>query len=151
MRRLEGLNFPIERDLFAFRCDSDVGQYAALRAGFGIACVNSGWPDATSWCRFCPVHSASNWTLGWSCTRILKSSRRMRLMFDHLVAQLRTYVASENIVSARARAGAHASGYQQHLATCLAVVDVLMRSCCLGERKGTIDVRFELAAFVHLQ
>ena len=30
------LHFTLTRELFAFRCDSDLGQYAALRAGFGI-------------------------------------------------------------------------------------------------------------------
>lgn len=33
---LPKLPLPITRDIFSFRCENEVGQYAALRAGFGI-------------------------------------------------------------------------------------------------------------------
>jgi len=95
VRRLDGLNFPISRDLFAFRCDSDVGQYAALRAGFGIGVCQRGLARRD---KLLPVLPGSfNFALEtWVVMHEdLKSSRRMRLMFDHLVEQLRVYIASE--------------------------------------------------------
>jgi len=95
VRRLDGLNFPISRDLFAFRCDSDVGQYAALRAGFGIGVCQRGLARRD---KLQPVLPGSfNFALEtWVVMHEdLKSSRRMRLMFDHLVEQLRVYIASE--------------------------------------------------------
>ena len=36
VRDLPGLNMPIDRELFAFRTDSDLAQLAAVGAGFGI-------------------------------------------------------------------------------------------------------------------
>ncbi|HEY0466153.1 MAG TPA: LysR family transcriptional regulator [Polyangiaceae bacterium] len=95
VRRLEGLNFPISRDLFAFRCDSDVGQYAALRAGFGIGVCQLGLGRRDKLVHVLP--GAFNFQLEtWVVMHEdLKSSRRMRLMFDHLVEHLRAYVATE--------------------------------------------------------
>jgi DNA-binding transcriptional LysR family regulator len=34
-------SFPISRELFAFRCDNDAAQLAALKAGLGIGLVQS--------------------------------------------------------------------------------------------------------------
>jgi len=95
VRRLEGLNFPINRELFAFRCDSDLGQYALLRAGFGIGVCQLGLGRRDKLVHLLP--GAFNFTLGtWVVMHEdLKSSRRMRLMFDHLVEHLRAYIASE--------------------------------------------------------
>jgi DNA-binding transcriptional LysR family regulator len=95
IRRLPRVAIPLSRDLFAFRCDSDIGQYAALRAGFGIG--------------FCQVALAKRdglvpilrdlvrFDLGvWvAMHKDLKSNRRVRLLFDHLADHLRDYVASE--------------------------------------------------------
>jgi DNA-binding transcriptional LysR family regulator len=95
VRRLDKLGLTVTRDLFAFRCDNDFGQYAALRAGFGIG--------------FCQVALARRdglvpvlqplvgFELGvWvAMHKDLRSTRRMRLMFDHLAAHLAGYIASE--------------------------------------------------------
>ena len=95
VKRLEGIHFPIDRDLFAFRCDSDLGQYAALRAGFGIGVCQLGLARRDKLVPVLP--GAFNFALDtWVVMHEdLKSSRRMRLMFDHLVEHLRTYIASE--------------------------------------------------------
>ena len=94
VRRLPEMGIPIRRELFAFRCDSDVGQYAALRAGFGVGfCqVALGRRDG-----LVPVLPAVGFELGvWLVVhKDLKSSRRVRLLFDHLAAHLRAYIASE--------------------------------------------------------
>jgi DNA-binding transcriptional LysR family regulator len=96
VRRLDKLGMPLHRDLFAFRCDSDVGQYAALRAGFGIGvCQNAlGKRD-----KLIPLLTG---VVGFELEvwvamhKDLKASQRMRLMFDHLVAHLQAYVASQD-------------------------------------------------------
>jgi DNA-binding transcriptional LysR family regulator len=95
VQRLEGVNFPITRDLFAFRCDSDLGQYAALRAGFGIGFCQLGLGRRDKLVHILPGKfdlPLETWVV---MHEDLKSSRRMRLMFDHLVEQLRGYIASE--------------------------------------------------------
>jgi len=96
VRRLEGLNFPISRDLFAFRCDSDLGQYAALRAGFGIGVCQLGLARRDKLVPVLPgaLHfQLETWVV---MHEDLKSSRRMRLMFDHLAEHLRAYIASQS-------------------------------------------------------
>jgi DNA-binding transcriptional LysR family regulator len=95
VRRLEGVNFPISRDLFAFRCDSDVAQYAALRAGFGIGVCQVGLARRDKLLAVLPgafSFALETWVV---MHEGLKSSRRMRLMFDHLVEHLRAYIATE--------------------------------------------------------
>jgi DNA-binding transcriptional LysR family regulator len=93
VRRLPSLNMLLTRDLFAFRCDSDIGQYAAIRAGFGVGVcqVPLGRRDG-----LVPVlPEAIGFDLGvWLVMhQDLKSSRRVRLLFDHLATHLRAYVA----------------------------------------------------------
>lgn len=95
VRQLPDVGMPLTRELFAFRCDSDIGQYAALRAGFGIGfCQNAlGKRD-----RLVPIfHDVIGFELSvWvAMHEDLRSSRRMRLMFDHLAAHLQAYIASQ--------------------------------------------------------
>lgn len=90
------IGLPITRDLFAYRTDSDVAQFAALRAGVGIGV-----------CQFAlgrkyglvPVlRGGFEFTLeAWICMHeTLRGSPRMRLMFDHLAKELGDYTASAN-------------------------------------------------------
>ena len=95
VRRLDKLGLTLTRDLFAFRCDSDVGQYAALRAGFGLGFCQVALAKRD---RLVPVLSGQlSLALGmWLVMhQDLKTSRRMRLMFDYLVTYLEGYIASE--------------------------------------------------------
>ena len=97
VRRLSNLDFPINRDLFAFRCDSDIGQYAALRAGFGIGVCQLGLARRDKLVPVLPgaLHfQLETWVV---MHEDLKASRRMRLMFDHLAEHLRAYIASETV------------------------------------------------------
>jgi len=94
VRRLDKLNFPIERDRFAFRCDSDLGQYAALRAGFGIGVCQLGLARRDKLVPVLPGaldFQLETWVV---MHEDLKSTRRMRLMFDHLADHLRSYISS---------------------------------------------------------
>jgi DNA-binding transcriptional LysR family regulator len=85
---------PLTRDLFAFRCDSDVAQYAALRAGFGIGVCQNPLGKRDGLVPLLP--GALDFRLGiWLVMhRDLKSTRRVRLLFDHLASQLGAYIAS---------------------------------------------------------
>jgi DNA-binding transcriptional LysR family regulator len=93
VRRPPDLPLPITRELFAFRCDSDLGQYAALRAGFGIGFCQA--PLARRDGLVPVLADALAFELGiWvAMHRDLRSTRRVRLLFDHLVTHLRAYVA----------------------------------------------------------
>lgn len=84
----------LTRDLFAFRCDSDIGQYAALLAGFGIGFCQLGLAKRDGLVPVLP--GALRLDLGvWVVMhRDLKSSRRARLMFDHLASHMQAYIAS---------------------------------------------------------
>lgn len=94
-RRFDKAGLTLSRDLFALRCDSDLGQYAALRAGFGIGACQVAIAKRD---RLVPVLADSiGFELGmWVVMhKDLKSSRRVRLMFDCLVAHLQAYLVSE--------------------------------------------------------
>jgi hypothetical protein len=68
-RLLESMGVPSTGEMFAFRSDSDLAQLAALRAGFGIGASQ----------------------LGIVMHRDLRSSRRIRLLFDQLATRLSAY------------------------------------------------------------
>lgn len=96
VRRLPELGFPLTRDAFALRCDSDIGQYAAIRAGFGIGFCQRGLARRDG---LVPVlRETITFELGmWLVMhKDLKTSKRVRLMFDHLANELRTYIASQD-------------------------------------------------------
>jgi DNA-binding transcriptional LysR family regulator len=94
VRRLPELGMPVTRDLFAFRCDSDIGQYAALRAGFGIGICQVALARRDGLAAV--LADSIGFDLGvWIVMhKDLRSSRRIRLIFDHLAAHLQDYVAS---------------------------------------------------------
>jgi DNA-binding transcriptional LysR family regulator len=93
--RLPKLDLPLSRELFSFRCDSDVGQYAALRAGFGIGVCQLGLAKRDGLVKVLP--GVLDFEIGvWVVMhRDLKSSRRMRMMFDHLAREIERYIASQ--------------------------------------------------------
>ena len=94
-RRIDGLGIPLTRDLFAFRCDSDVAQYAAIRAGFGIGLCQIALAKRDGLAPVLPGLVGFELEVWVAMHEDLRTSRRMRLMFDHLAEQLGAYVASE--------------------------------------------------------
>jgi len=94
LRALNRSNWPIGRDTFAFRSDSDLVQLGAMRAGFGIGGAQFGIarrdPDLV---QVLPGVSFDMeiWVV---MHEDLKASRRMKLMFDHLVVELTAYAAT---------------------------------------------------------
>ncbi len=95
IRRIVQLGMTLSRDLFAFRCDNDIAQFAALRAGYGIGVCQ--YPLARRYGLVCVLPEIEVFELDvWvAMHEDLKTSRRMRLMFDHLAEHLAAYIASE--------------------------------------------------------
>ena len=90
---LPGLNRSVSRDTFSFRSDSDLAQLAALKAGFGVGVTQELIARRHGLTRVMPnvnVFTLTTWVV---MHENLKGSRRMRLMFDHLVAGLTDYIA----------------------------------------------------------
>jgi DNA-binding transcriptional LysR family regulator len=92
VRDVPGINMPVNRELFTFRSDSDLAQLAAVKAGFGIGVVQTGLARRYGLVRVLPGFDF--FTLGvWIVMHEnLRGSRRMRLMFDHLVEGCTAYV-----------------------------------------------------------
>lgn len=90
---VDQIGFPITPDLFALRTDSDCAQLAALRAGFGVGATQS--KIARDDPNLIPVlHDVFGFDLPtWVVMHEdLKTDRRMRLMFDHLVDSLKAWL-----------------------------------------------------------
>jgi DNA-binding transcriptional LysR family regulator len=94
-RILEQHSVAVTRDLFALRTDNDLAQLAAIRAGFGIGVCQLGIarrePDLIQLLPDGFVFELEVWV---AMHEDLRAARRMRLMFDHLAAELQVYVAS---------------------------------------------------------
>ncbi|MEQ8327208.1 MAG: LysR family transcriptional regulator [Parvibaculum sp.] len=93
IRRLKNLGgFPLSRELFTFRCDSDIGQFAALKAGVGFGMCQyplaRRYPDLVSVLPGTIEFELDVWI---AMHEDLKTSRRMRLMFDHLAKEMAAY------------------------------------------------------------
>lgn len=95
MRRIDGLGMPIARDLFAFRCDSDFAQYAALRAGFGLGLCQKALGRRDGLVPLLEDRIGFALDIWVVMHEDLRTSRRMRLMFDHLAAEFAAYVAAD--------------------------------------------------------
>jgi DNA-binding transcriptional LysR family regulator len=91
---LRDRQLPLGREFFALRTDSDLAQLAALRAGFGIGGCQYGIarrdPDLIPVLTDAFHFDMEVWV---AMHEDLKSSVRMRLMFDALVEGMRDYVA----------------------------------------------------------
>ena len=92
---VDAMPVPISRELFAFRCDYDLAQLAALRAGFGIGLCQTGIarrdPDLLPLLNKQFKFEMEIWIV---MHNDLKRVSRMRLMFDHLVANLAQFAAA---------------------------------------------------------
>lgn len=94
LEALTNIDFPreITRDIFAFRTDNDAAQIAAIRAGMGIGGIQHQLAKRDG---LVPV-LANAFSFELECWiamhENLKGSRRMRLMFDHLVTGLGEYL-----------------------------------------------------------
>ena len=95
MARLGGL--PVSRDVFAFRSDNEHARLGALRAGFGIAVCQDGIarrdPDLVAVLPDAVRFDLEMWLV---MHENLRSSRRVRLLYDHLAAALSAYAVAES-------------------------------------------------------
>jgi DNA-binding transcriptional LysR family regulator len=94
-RFLEERQISLGREAFAFRSDHDLAQLAALRAGFGVGGCQA--PIARRDPDLIPVledQFRAEMEFWVAMHEDLKSSRRMRLMFDWLAEGLSAYVKS---------------------------------------------------------
>ncbi|HEV2365615.1 MAG TPA: LysR family transcriptional regulator [Caulobacteraceae bacterium] len=88
------VGIPVDRGFFAFRSDSELGQLAAMRSGLGVCACQA--PLAARDPNLVPIlHDALQLSIPMYVVmhEDLKSTRRMRLLFDHLVEGLRDYLA----------------------------------------------------------
>lgn len=85
----------VRPDDFAFRCDSDLAQLSALRAGLGIGLcqhpIARRHPDLIA---VLPQEVGFSLEIWLAMHEDLKTSRRIRLAFDHLAQALTGYVRS---------------------------------------------------------
>jgi DNA-binding transcriptional LysR family regulator len=90
-----GLKLPVEisRERFAFRCDSDLGQLAAIRAGFGIGVCQYGVAANPSLVAILPQQLRFDLDVWVVMHEALRKTTRVKLMFDHLVEEMGHYVA----------------------------------------------------------
>jgi DNA-binding transcriptional LysR family regulator len=87
------LPWEVTRELFAFRSDNDLAQIAAIRAGLGVGTCQH--ILATRYGLVPVLSNAFGFELEvWiAMHENLRGHRRMRLMFDHLVAGFQGYLA----------------------------------------------------------
>jgi DNA-binding transcriptional LysR family regulator len=104
VRRLKELGVTLTRDLFLFRSDSDVAQFMALSAGFGLGMCQYGLaarnPDLVP---IMPGLISFDLDIWIVMHEDLKTSRRMRLMFDHLAEEMTAYVRESEAAGKKAR------------------------------------------------
>src|SRR5271165_5955845 len=92
---LKAMPMPVTRELFAFRCDNDLAQLAALRTGFGIGMCQTGIARRDP--NLLPLFSKrfkvdiEIWIVMHSD---LRRNSRMRALFDYLAVRLAQFAAA---------------------------------------------------------
>ena len=75
---------------FAFRCDNDIAEINAVRAGIGIGPLHLGmarnWPSIVQVLPKLPIHTYELWL---ACHADVRHNKRIRLLMDYLSAKLR--------------------------------------------------------------
>lgn len=91
IRRLDLFGIELTRDFFSYRCDSDVAQYAMLKAGYGIGVCQYPLGVRDGLISFMPDAFDFPLEIWVVMHEDLRGNRRMRLMFDHLTETLASY------------------------------------------------------------
>ena len=96
-RSVGAIALEIDREVFSFRCDSDIAQLAMMRAGLGIggcqAHVAARDPDLI---RVLPQTVSFELEMWLVMHEDLRSTRRVRLLYDHLGEELTRHVRGRN-------------------------------------------------------
>ena len=87
------LPWEISRELFAFRSDNDLAQIAAIRAGLGIGTCQHQLARRYGLTPVLAEAFEFELEVWIAMHETLKGHRRMRLMFDHLVAGFQAFLA----------------------------------------------------------
>ena len=91
------------RDQFGFRCDNDLAQLAALRAGVGIGgCQTKIAARMPELVRILPQDISFKLEMWLAMHEDLKGTRRVRLLFDYLRTGLTEYIGASSEQSAAA-------------------------------------------------
>jgi DNA-binding transcriptional LysR family regulator len=96
VRRLPKSAISLTREHFAFRCDSDLGQFAALCAGFGIGVCQVALARREGLVPVLSDHFGFDLGVWVAMHKDLRSSRLILLLFDHVALHLETHIASES-------------------------------------------------------
>ncbi len=95
VQSLRRLGLTLTREMFALRCDADLAQLAALRAGFGLGVCQFGIarrdPDLVPVLTNVFKFEIEMWL---AMHKDLRGTKRMRLLFDHLAEGLGAYAAT---------------------------------------------------------
>ena len=98
VRALRRMGLGLTRDMFSLRCDADLAQLAALRAGYGLGVVQFGIarrdPDLV---HVLPAEFKFEIDMWLVMHKDLRNTRRTRLLFDHLAKELAVYAASSRL------------------------------------------------------
>jgi DNA-binding transcriptional LysR family regulator len=91
-----GIHLPPQfaRDRFAFRCDSDLGQLAAIRAGLGLGLCQYGVAVRPPLVAMLTQQVRFELPMWVVMHEALRKVTRTKLMFDHLVSALTAYAAT---------------------------------------------------------
>ena len=94
-RGLKEMGIPLTREMFSLRVDSDPARANALRAGYGLGLCQIGVarksPDLV---HLLPKAIRIDLPLWLVMHKDLKDTRRVRLLFDHLVEGLTAFAAT---------------------------------------------------------
>lgn len=83
----------ITREMFSFRCDSDIAQLAMVRAGLGIGGCQVRVADASpDLMRVLPDQLSFTLEMWLVMHEDLRSTRRVRLLYDHLANDLKLHL-----------------------------------------------------------
>jgi DNA-binding transcriptional LysR family regulator len=86
----------LSREAFTFRCDSDLGRLAALRAGVGIGgCQKAIARHESALLPVLPERVSFTLEMWLAMHEDLRGNRRMKSLFDHLAKGLGAYIASQ--------------------------------------------------------
>ncbi|WNG19724.1 LysR family transcriptional regulator [Cystobacter fuscus] len=92
IQTLRAMGFRMDRDAFAFRTDSDLAQLALIRAGAGIGVCQVGVARREeALVHVLPEDFAYPLDLWVVMHENLRTSEPMRLVYDHLAAELKAY------------------------------------------------------------
>lgn len=95
VRRFDGHGVAFTRDALGFRCDSYVGQYAAVRGAFGIGNCPASIARRDGLTAVLPGVLCGEVELWLVMHEGLRTSRRVRLLYDFLASSLGAYAARE--------------------------------------------------------